>query len=138
MQTYTIRDLSLKYGLPTSTLRYYEEIGLLNNVCRTKQGARIYTQKHISKLDGILCFKRAGLPIAKILEFYQYEADITAHTDDIISMLTSHKEDIQKQISELNNVLEHIQEKILYYTKVKEALETGAEIPTWDTIIGNK
>ena len=31
-QTYTIREMSERFGLPASTLRYYEEIGLLTDV----------------------------------------------------------------------------------------------------------
>ena len=29
-QTYTIREMSERFGLPASTLRYYEEIGLFD------------------------------------------------------------------------------------------------------------
>ena len=32
--TYTIQEISEKTGLPTSTLRYYEEMGLLEPVWR--------------------------------------------------------------------------------------------------------
>ena len=34
-QTYTIREMSERFGLPASTLRYYEEIGLLTDVIHT-------------------------------------------------------------------------------------------------------
>ena len=47
-QTYTIREMSERFGLPASTLRYYEEIGLLTDVIHTESKKRIYTQQHIS------------------------------------------------------------------------------------------
>ena len=71
MNTYTIRDLSLRFNVPSSTLRYYEDMGLLENVGRTENNQRIYTDEHIRRLEGINCFKRTGLPIAKIQEFYK-------------------------------------------------------------------
>lgn len=68
-QTYTIREMSERFGLPASTLRYYEEIGLLTDVIHTESKKRIYTQQHIDCMTAILCFKRTGLPIAGIQEF---------------------------------------------------------------------
>ena len=62
-QTYTIREMSERFGLPASTLRYYEEIGLLTDVIHTESKKRIYTQQHINCMTAILCFKRTGLPI---------------------------------------------------------------------------
>ena len=133
-QTYTIRELSRRYGLPASTLRYYEEIGLLCNVRHTDRGARIYTEEHIARLDGILCFKRTGLSIAKIQEFYQYEADIANHTEDILAMMTEQEGVILRQMEELNAGLVHIREKILYYTEVQKAFARGEEQPRWEEV----
>lgn len=136
-KTYTIRQLSQKYQLPASTLRYYEEIGLLINVLHTDKGARVYSEEHIARLDGILCFKRTGLPIAKIQQFYRFEADIANHTDDILAMMTEQEASILKQMSELSSGLAHIREKVQYYTEVKKALENGEPQPLWEDVIGD-
>jgi len=130
-QTYTIRDLSLKYKLPSSTLRYYEDMGLLADVIHTDKGARIYTQQHIERLEGILCFKRTGLPIAKIQEYYRYETNIEAHMEEIVTMMTEQEQDILRQIQDLTDGLEHIRQKIYYYNLVKDALDKGEKMPTW-------
>ena len=79
-QTYTIREMSERFGLPASTLRYYEEIGLLTDVIHTESKKRIYTQQHIDCMTAILCFKRTGLPIAGIQEFFRLEDDIPGNT----------------------------------------------------------
>lgn len=134
-KTYTIRQLSQKYQLPPSTLRYYEEIGLLVNVLHTDKGARVYNEEHIARLDGILCFKRTGLPIAKIQEFYRFEADIASHTDDILAMMTEQEAAILRQMEELSSGLAHIREKVQYYTEVKKALENGEPQPLWEDVI---
>lgn len=131
---YTIRELSQRYGLPASTLRYYEEIGLLRNVRHTDKGVRIYSEEHIARLDGILCFKRTGLPIAKIQEFYRYEAKIASHTEDILAMMTEQERAILRQMEELNAGLLHIREKILYYTEVQKAFARGEKQPAWEEV----
>ena len=133
--TYTIREMSRRYGLPASTLRYYEEIGLLCNVRHTDKGARIYKDEHIARLDGILCFKRTGLPIAKIQEFYRYEADIASHTGDILAMMTEQESAILRQMEELDAGLMHIREKILYYTEVQKAFARGEKQPRWEEVV---
>lgn len=134
-RTYTIRELTQRYGLPASTLRYYEEIGLLCNVRHTDKGVRIYSEEHIARLDGILCFKRTGLSIARIQEFYRYEADIASHTGDILHMMTEQESTILRQMEELNAGLVHIREKILYYTEVQKALARGEKQPRWEEVI---
>ena len=42
MDTYTIKEVSEMFHLPSSTLRYYEDLGILTNVRRSKSGQRVY------------------------------------------------------------------------------------------------
>ena len=87
--TYTIRQISNLYKLPASTLRYYEDLGLLTDVVHIASGARIYNQSHIDRLGGIMCFKRTGLSIAKIRQFYSKQIFITKDTRHFVKN-TSH------------------------------------------------
>lgn len=132
MNTYTIREISERYQLPASTLRYYEEIGLLENVGRTANHQRIYTDEHLRRLDGINCFKNTGLPIAKIQEFYLYESDVEANIDKIITLVTKHEEDTKQQIAKMQNDLLHIQQKVRFYQGIKDSILSKTERPTWE------
>lgn len=131
MNTYTIRDLSQRFNIPSSTLRYYEDMGLLENVGRTENNQRIYTEEHIRRLEGINCFKRTGLPIARIQEFYKYESNLEEHIDDIIHLVSEHEENIQTRIAELQQELLHIQHKVRFYNGIKDALISGSPYPKW-------
>ncbi|MBQ8821566.1 MAG: MerR family transcriptional regulator [Lachnospiraceae bacterium] len=132
MNTYTIRDLSQRFDVPSSTLRYYEDMGLLENVERTDNNQRIYTDEHIRRLEGINCFKKTGLPIARIQEFYQYEKDVDTHIEEIIQLVTEHESNIQNKIAELQQELLHIQHKVRFYNGIKEAIDAGQEPPKWE------
>ena len=123
-KTYTIRELGEMFGLPSSTLRYYEELGLLADVGRTPNRQRIYTQAHIDRLPAIMCFKRTGLPIAKIAEFFEYEQELPAHIDDILQLVTEHEQNILLQLQELSCDLQHIRKKVRYYTALRECCRT--------------
>ena len=128
---YTIREFSGKYQLPSSTLRYYEEVGLLTDVIHTESGRRLYTQKHVERLDGILCFKRAGMPISKMQDFYHYEENLPENIDRIIDLVSEHEKDLEQQIVDLEADLAHIRQKVYFYKEVKKALQEGREQPKW-------
>ncbi len=132
METYTIKELSQRFGLPASTLRYYEDIGLLQNVTHTAQQKRIYTQEHVNRLTAIQCFKQTGLPLQKMVLFFEYEKDLPAHIDDIIDLVTDQETDIKAQMESLREGLLHIQDKVRYYTGIREAMEQEKPWPTWE------
>lgn len=132
-QTYTIREMSERFGLPASTLRYYEEIGLLTDVIHTESKKRIYSQQHIDCMTAILCFKRTGLPIAGIQEFFRLENDIPGNIDQMVAILKEHEQNTREKIERMESDLEHIQQKVRYYSAVRDAIKNGDEMPSWDS-----
>ena len=131
---YTIGEIGEMFGLNSSTLRYYEALGLLTDVMREENNRRVYTSKHIDRLNAIMCFKRTGLPVAGIADFFIYEKNLPEHIDDILQMLTEHEENITEQIHKLDEDLQHIKRKVRYYSAVKESLSTGAEVPDFNSV----
>ncbi len=132
MQTYTIRQISELFQVPASTLRYYEDIGLLPPVSRNSNNQRIYTDEHIQRLQGIHCFKRTGLPIAKICDFFHYENHMDKHIDDIVTLVTDHEEHIRLEIAKMQEDLLHIQQKVRFYNGIKKAITDNTPWPSWD------
>ena len=133
MSAYTIRELSRLTNTTASTLRYYEEIGLLTNV--TREGKkRIYDDTHLARLHAIQCFKNTGMPIAKMQDFFRYEEDIPCHIDDIITLVTEHETVIEEQIALLQKELEHIQHKVRFYNGIKQAIDKNKCWPKWEEV----
>ena len=56
-KVYTIREVSEMFNIPVSTLRYYEDEGLLTNVGRSSTNQRIYYEMHISTKAGFDMWK---------------------------------------------------------------------------------
>lgn len=132
MKTYTIREMREKFDIPSSTLRYYEEIGLFPEVKRTETNQRIYTEEHVGRLHAINCFKRTGLPMAKMRDFFEYSTDISSHIDDIILMMEDHEKDIIEQMEKMQEDLKHIQQKVRYYNRIKTAIDQGKPWPCFE------
>src|SRR5688572_15231862 len=63
-QTYSIREASQLTGLPTSTLRYYESIGIVKPVQRGSTSKhRVYSQSDIDILDTVACLNATGMKL---------------------------------------------------------------------------
>ena len=59
---YTIGQVSERFDLPVSTLRYYDKEGLFPNLTRAS-GARRFGEQELEALRVIECLKRSGLEI---------------------------------------------------------------------------
>lgn len=134
---YTIKEMSEKFGLNASTIRYYEEIGLLSDVEHKDKYHRVYNDSHVDRLSAIECFKRARLPLEDIKQFFEYEKDITANSGNIVAMMKQQEARTKAEIESLMSGLEHIQKKIKYYSAVDEAIKNKTELPSWSDVIQN-
>ncbi|MGN0152071.1 MAG: MerR family transcriptional regulator [Wujia sp.] len=131
METYTIKEVAEMFQLPSSTLRYYEDMGLLTNVDRSKSGQRVYTQGHINRLKTICCFKKTGISIAKLQQFFFCEENEADHIDEILALLNEQQTHILEEIEQYQASLKHLKRKITYYTDMKSSFSNGTPLPNW-------
>ena len=68
---YTIGQVSERFDLPVSTLRYYDKEGLFPDLTRTS-GARRFGEQELEALRVIECLKRSGLEIREIRQFMEW------------------------------------------------------------------
>jgi DNA-binding transcriptional MerR regulator len=77
---YTIRDASRITGLPSSTLRYYESIGIVKPVQRGETSKhRIYSQGDVDILDTVACLSATGM---KLDDMKSYIANVNSGNVD--------------------------------------------------------
>lgn len=121
---YTIRQVAEKMGVTVSTLRYYDKEGLLPFVDKKPNGTRVFKDEDFQGLAIITCMKNSGMPIKDIKKFMDFcnEGDNTLK--ERLKIFIERKEAVQKQIEELNKVMETINHKIWYY---ETAIEAGTE-----------
>jgi DNA-binding transcriptional MerR regulator len=132
--TYSITDLSKKFDLPASTIRYYEKIGLLENVEHANSYRRVYNDSHIDRLNAIECFKKALLPLDEIKRFFTYEKNMKANSDKILEMMKNQEIKTIESMEALQTGLDHLQKKIRFYTLVNEAVKNNTPMPSWDDV----
>ena len=131
---YTITDLSKHFNLPASTIRYYEKIGLLENVEHVNS-RRFYDDSHIDRLNAIECFKKALLPLDDIRLFFTYEKDMESNSEKILEMMKTQEAKTIESMEALQAGLEHLQKKIRFYTLVSEAVKNKTPLPKWSDVL---
>lgn len=132
---YTIKDIANKFNIPASTIRYYEEIGLLENVEHKDGYHRKFDESHIERMNAIDCFKKSGLPLSDIKQFFEYEKNIANNSGKILEMMKNQEKVTLDKIADLEKGLSNVRKKIKYYTAVDEAIKAGQEIPSWEDVI---
>jgi len=110
----TIAEAGKKYGLSTDTLRYYERIGLIAPVPRTKGGIRDYGENDCQAIEFIKCMRSAGVAVEALVEYIslfqkgestrQARKDILREQRDI---LTARLAEMQEALNKLNFKIEN-------------------------------
>lgn len=68
---HSIGEISKQFGIPISTIRYYDKMGLLPQMNR-ESGQRRFGPKETEALEVILCLKKSGLSIEDIAQFMKW------------------------------------------------------------------
>lgn len=103
MGTYTIGQVAERTGFPASTLRFYEDHGLLDPVGRTDAGYRIYDDTSLARLGFIDRAKQLGCTLEEITDLAGlWEADDCAPVQARLHQLVTSKiTDAQRRSAEL-------------------------------------
>lgn len=65
----TIKEVCEKYNISADTLRYYERVGVIPSITRTKSGIRDYTEQDLGWVENAICMRNAGLSVETLAEY---------------------------------------------------------------------
>lgn len=123
----TIKEISEQLGVSQDTLRYYEKVGMIPPVTRTKGGIRDYQEDDIAWVTLATCMRNAGLPVKVMIDYLnlykQGDSTIQVRCD----LLKEQREKLLEQRKQIEETLERLNYKIARY---EVAVETGKL--TWD------
>jgi MerR family mercuric resistance operon transcriptional regulator len=102
----TIGQLARTVGVPISTVRYYERVGLLRPEARTASNYRTYSSRTIERLRFIRAAQASGFALADIREMLDL-----AHADaddppckEVAALIDRRLVDIRAQLRDLKRV----------------------------------
>lgn len=117
--TYTIGEMAKKLEVAPSTLRYYDKEGLLPFMGRTDGGIRIFDDSDYTFLKIIHCLKVTGMQIKDIREFIALCMAGDETIDARLELFQKRRTEVERQIAELNDILDTIDYKVWYYETAK-------------------
>lgn len=82
----SIGEVATSLGLTTRTLRYWEEVGIIESVPRADGATRGYTPYYVRRIRFILKLKELGLTIREMQDLYSAYGD-AKQTDRMIPRL---------------------------------------------------
>lgn len=121
---YTVGEIAKVLGIPASTLRYYDQEGLLPFVERSSGGIRMFTDKDYEWLKVIACLKKSGLSIKNIKAFI----DMAVRGDESLAeryeLFHARRDAVKEQLKEMQETLDLLEFKCWYY---QQAMADGTE-----------
>lgn len=131
---YQIGELANSVGMSPRTIRYYEEIGLLNSVKRIEGGKRVYTDMDFQRLKFIQRLKHLGLTLSEMNELediYQIHRTNKKVLTRLLELLDNQVTKIEERITNLNRLKEDI---LNYREKVRQKLHLEGDLQKGERI----
>lgn len=106
-----IQEISERFSLSSPTLRYYEQIGLIEPVPKVNN-RRDYNENHVDQIQFVLCMKRTGLSLEEIQAYTHLYLAGPETKDQRLTILEQQKAETLKKIQELQDAITYIDKKI--------------------------
>lgn len=122
MKSFTISEVAAITGLPDSTLRYYERIGLVDRITRHESSKqRVYSQDDVDRIVMIACLSATGMSIQNMHTYMNNRLFGPAKAGEQAELLRQRKEQVEIEIRKLQLCANYVEAKLAYW----EAVETG-------------
>lgn len=103
-RNYTISQLAKAVGVPTTTLRYYERVGLLEPEDRSQGNYRLYTEESLRRLQFIRAAQATGFTLDDVKELMSVQGDKTPSCQDVQMLIEERLADIEQRLKDLRHV----------------------------------
>ena len=125
---YSIGQVAEMFGLPISTLRYYDKQGLFPNMERVsgirKSGIRRFGEQEIEALRVIECLKKAGMEIKDIRQFMDWCVEGPDTYPQRKAMFEAQRVHMEAELEQMRRTLDMLKFKCWYY---EQAIKDGSE-----------
>ncbi len=111
----TIAEVSKKYDISADTLRYYERIGLIPPVPRTKSGIRNYDETSCGWIELMKCMRKSGVQIEALIEYVALFQQGDSTVDARKAILIEQRDQLLERIHDMQASLKRLNEKIDHY-----------------------
>lgn len=120
--TYSIKEAAALTGLPASTLRYYESIGVIAPIRRGESSRhRVYTDDDLDLLTWVACLSATGMSVSDMRRYVANGALGADVAPEQIGLLTRQQEQLALEAELVALRRRYVELKIAYW----QAVEAG-------------
>lgn len=128
-RTYTIMQAAKLSGLPESTLRYYENIGLIDPVRRDPSSKhRVYSENDVNLVTAVACLNATGLSIEDMRAYLTNRTRGAQAANQQVQLLENHKQRLAEESHYLQLRQRYVDTKIAFW----KAVEAGNTVKIED------
>jgi len=122
---YSIKQVSEMSGLPPSTLRYYESIGIIPVISRDSSSKqRVYSEDDLGFIKNVACLYGLGLSITDMRDYLTNMAGATpVHAHNQVALLQQQAEILEEEAALLESRRRYVAAKVAYW----QAVEAGEQ-----------
>jgi DNA-binding transcriptional MerR regulator len=126
---YTIKQAAALTGLPTTTLRYYESIGVIAPVSRgATSGHRVYDEEDLDQLMGVACLAAAGMSLSDMRTYVAKGSRGSAAAREQIELLAAHQRRLAEEVEQIALRQRYVRVKINYWHAVEAGDDARADL----------
>lgn len=118
---YTVGEMAKKLGVAPSTLRYYDQEGLLPFVERSSGGMRMFRDSDYEWLQIIECLKKTGMQLKEIRSFVLMAMAGDETIAPRLALIRKQQEVVRERIRQLQETLDVLDFKCWYYETAQAA-----------------
>jgi DNA-binding transcriptional MerR regulator len=127
-RTYTIKEAASLTGLPASTLRYYESIGVISPVGRGHSSKhRLYTDDDLDQLVWVACLAGTGMSVSDMRQYVANRELGRAGAAEQVELLVGQQHKLAHEAEQLVIRQRYVALKIDYWRAVEAGDDTRAE-----------
>ena len=126
-----IKEVCKQYNITADTLRYYEQVGVIPKVSRTKGGIRDFSEEDLKWVENAICMRSAGVPVELVAEYVRLFQLGDETFEKRCNLLKEAREKVLEARKKYDDALSRLNYKI---DKYEEACKTGILIWNQETI----
>lgn len=128
-KTYTIQETAKLSGLPESTIRYYESIGIIPPIERGSSSKhRIYGEKDLDIVISAACLSATGMSIDNMRSYMANAVLGKQAVAEQIKMLDTQYKHLSNEIKYIKLQQKYVKVKVDYWNAVKKGNKKDIEL----------
>jgi DNA-binding transcriptional MerR regulator len=128
MQRYTIRETARLSGLPESTLRYYESIGLIHPIARDPSSKhRVYSEDDVNRIIAMACLSAVGMSIENMRAYLKNQSLGQQAAGEQVELLETQRELLAEEVRNLELRQRYVDAKVAYWKAVRSGRKKQIE-----------